>query len=329
MEKKTKLDLIKEGYEAARDNKPEKKYPIGHAGAGEPVYHSMIANSELEELRNKAAELQRLKQNIQEGKFQPPADAERVKFDSHWMIGRSEERFKELTHKDWDWRSFYNGWIEGRADAVEDIIKRERATPQGIGWVKASERMPKEAGPITWRWLDKEAAYSGFNGIAFIYDKGGAQVDMLYAIEIEWLDETGQSQQPGREVDKEVLDFIRDIAKNWDCDEDGHKYNTGCRKCSASELLYDLTRGKEVKPVVKKQKYYSDDELREIISMVCDQLNEGFNGREEFIDQTIELFGNKKSAIEEMRKLGVKHPNPHLCDNRESCGYPTCDCLPF
>jgi hypothetical protein len=29
MEKKTKLDLIKEGYEAARDNKPEKKYSIG------------------------------------------------------------------------------------------------------------------------------------------------------------------------------------------------------------------------------------------------------------------------------------------------------------
>lgn len=39
-----------------------------------------------------------------------------------------------------------------------------------------------------------------------------------------------------------IIDFIRDIAINWDCDEDGHKHNTGCRKCSAAELLYDLTK---------------------------------------------------------------------------------------
>jgi hypothetical protein len=68
-------------------------------------------------------------------------------------------------------------------------FQKER-TPTGAVWEKANERLPKEAGPITWRWLDKKAAYSGFNGTAFIYDKGGAQVNMLYAIEIEWLDES-------------------------------------------------------------------------------------------------------------------------------------------
>jgi hypothetical protein len=79
----------------------------------------------------------------------------------------------------------------------------------------------------------------------------------------------------------------------------------------------------------EKPRYYTDDELRIIISMVCDQLNEGFNGREEFIDQTISVFAAEKAKIEELRKQGVKHPNPHLCDNRTKCGYPGCECLPF
>jgi hypothetical protein len=135
MEKKTKLDLIKEGYEAARDNKPEKKCPIGDK------YPSSY--------------------------YQPLFDHMR---DQHGLILLSTEM----------------------SDIIELLRKLDSkgpATPTGAIWVKASDRLPKEAGPITWRWLDKEAAYSGFNGTAFIYDKGGAQVDMLYAIEIEWLDE--------------------------------------------------------------------------------------------------------------------------------------------
>jgi hypothetical protein len=200
MEKKTKLDLIKEGYEAARDNKPEKKYPIEY-------------NTGIPEARLKAERF----------------------FEEEFAKINDIARCHEVSQEKETWIACY-------------MAGYNEATPQGIGWVKASERMPKEAGPITWRWLDKEAAYSGFNGTAFIYDKGGAQVDMLYAIEIEWLNETGQSQQPGREVDKKALELIRDVAENWDCDEDGHRYNTGCRKCSASELLYDLTREKEVKP---------------------------------------------------------------------------------
>ena len=31
--------------------------------------------------------------------------------------------------------------------------------------------------------------------------------------------------------------FIRNIAENYDCDEDGHKHNTGCRVCEARALL--------------------------------------------------------------------------------------------
>lgn len=43
------------------------------------------------------------------------------KFDSLKMIGDVQERFKELEHKQWDWKSFYNGWIEGRADLWAEL----------------------------------------------------------------------------------------------------------------------------------------------------------------------------------------------------------------
>ena len=36
---------------------------------------------------------------------------------------------------------------------------------------------------------------------------------------------------------KQLREFARDCAKNWDCDSDGHKYNTGCRCCEAETLL--------------------------------------------------------------------------------------------
>lgn len=38
-------------------------------------------------------------------------------------------------------------------------------------------------------------------------------------------------------VDKIILDFIRDMATNYDCDGDAHKYSTKCRVCEAREIL--------------------------------------------------------------------------------------------
>jgi len=32
-----------------------------------------------------------------------------------------DKRFKDLEHKNWDWRSFYNGWLEGRTIILEEI----------------------------------------------------------------------------------------------------------------------------------------------------------------------------------------------------------------
>lgn len=38
--------------------------------------------------------------------------------NSDQMIGKSLDRFKCLEHYGFDWRSFYNGWLEGRADVI-------------------------------------------------------------------------------------------------------------------------------------------------------------------------------------------------------------------
>ena len=42
-------------------------------------------------------------------------------FGSKGVIGFAKERFKQLKHKEWDWRSFYNGWLEGRVDMLAEI----------------------------------------------------------------------------------------------------------------------------------------------------------------------------------------------------------------
>jgi len=36
---------------------------------------------------------------------------------------------------------------------------------------------------------------------------------------------------------KTLIDFIKDCASNWDCDEDSHRYNTPCRMCEAQKVL--------------------------------------------------------------------------------------------
>lgn len=45
--------------------------------------------------------------------------AEKVQqWDSERMVGRVKDRFKELEEKNHEWRSFYNGWLEGRYDML-------------------------------------------------------------------------------------------------------------------------------------------------------------------------------------------------------------------
>lgn len=48
----------------------------------------------------------------------PAAD---IEWDSKRMIGRVRDRFDELEEKGHEWRSFYIGWLEGRADMLQQI----------------------------------------------------------------------------------------------------------------------------------------------------------------------------------------------------------------
>lgn len=46
-----------------------------------------------------------------------------MRYDSIKIIGSVKERFGDLVHKEWDWKSFYNGWLEGRSDMLAEILK--------------------------------------------------------------------------------------------------------------------------------------------------------------------------------------------------------------
>jgi hypothetical protein len=40
-----------------------------------------------------------------------------------------------------------------------------------------------------------------------------------------------------RALAKDFRDAMLDLADDWDCDSDGHRYNTGCRKCKAKIMI--------------------------------------------------------------------------------------------
>jgi hypothetical protein len=44
-----------------------------------------------------------------------------LNYDSKKLIGKVKEVHKNLERKGWDWRSFYNGWIEGRANMLAEL----------------------------------------------------------------------------------------------------------------------------------------------------------------------------------------------------------------
>lgn len=56
------------------------------------------------------------------------------KWDSKHIIGDVRERYEQvkqqgITHslkgEEWDWQSFYNGWIEGRLSMLLELTKEE------------------------------------------------------------------------------------------------------------------------------------------------------------------------------------------------------------
>lgn len=68
-----------------------------------------------------------------------------IEWDSERLIGCVHGRFNQLIEKEWDWRSFYGGWMEGRVDIF--------ATIKGLKY-PVSENTPKAA-PIEQEKKDK------------------------------------------------------------------------------------------------------------------------------------------------------------------------------
>lgn len=87
--------------------------------------------------------------------------------------------------------------------AVADLREKlkpydQQATPQGIGWVKASTRLPKKHIDVIVRNIKTGHVKRTRN---FGHNTGwDVSMDIEFKWDnTEWLDETGQSQQPGRE----------------------------------------------------------------------------------------------------------------------------------
>jgi len=40
----------------------------------------------------------------------------------------------------------------------------------------------------------------------------------------------------------ELMKFIKDVADNYNCDQDAHKYGTRCRECEAQKLVNKFKR---------------------------------------------------------------------------------------
>lgn len=46
-----------------------------------------------------------------------------IKVNGEQLIGRARECWNEIDHEGLDWRSFVNGWLEGRIDLIENREK--------------------------------------------------------------------------------------------------------------------------------------------------------------------------------------------------------------
>ena len=121
---------------------------------------------------------------------------------------------------------------EGEFDELKSgsILLRDSVTKIYIGWNNkwATIVQPKE-----------EVSFKrdiGIEGIDYtiIPDNEIAKINNSIAKSMKDLE-----RKPKEEVDVEALalEFVRDCAENWDCDEDSHKYNTPCRMCEAMKIM--------------------------------------------------------------------------------------------
>jgi hypothetical protein len=93
-------------------------------------------------------------------------------------------------------------------------------------------------------------------GVAFAFISVVLLIVLVCVVGIPWLirlykkikpkkDEesttSGEAGSGADQVDQDVfVSFLKDISDNYDCDSDGHKYNSYCRACVANSILRDM-----------------------------------------------------------------------------------------
>ena len=79
----------------------------------------------------------------------------------------------------------------------------------------------------------------------------GAKSDAARDYWFEKFQEQDKNKYSEEEV-KLLIDFVKDCATNWDCDNDSHKYNTPCRMCEAEKVLKQFKNKQQWKRQLKQ-----------------------------------------------------------------------------
>ena len=75
-------------------------------------------------------------------------EGNKEEWNSERMIGRVKDRFKELEAKKFEWRSYYNGWLEGRSDMLQQV--------KGWGQYKPEQKENEAAASFDYKSRDWE-----------------------------------------------------------------------------------------------------------------------------------------------------------------------------
>jgi len=140
-------------------------------------------------------------------------------WDSIKLIGRSEERFKELTHKGWDWSSFYNGWLEGRSDAL-GIMKEEydaaHASSPSIGIGQVGDEMPEEIK----LWAESQTQGLSYHskelvlsGMKVLWGKIGQQLTSCQAARDEAMNDANVYKELYAKAQKDIASLTEQLGK--------------------------------------------------------------------------------------------------------------------
>lgn len=130
-----------------------------------------------------------------------------------------------IIHRDGGQYTDSFGVLQSTKDAVS-VVCAERVR---LDTAEAELKAAGEQEPVAWRVRGQLFRFAS-DAILFhsMNTVCGGVVEKLYASPIP---------TPPAQVPKEWHEFVRDVANNYDCDSDAHRYGTPCRACEAKQLL--------------------------------------------------------------------------------------------